>query len=160
MKRLLVATLLVLIVAAGLPVTARELRVTEEEVYCLALNDYYEARGESVEGRLAVAHVVYNRLRQAQYGARTICEVVSYTANGRCAFSWACDRYPIRELRAWDESVSFARGFLRSGRWQPDPTDGAVQYHEQSITPYWAKDYEYNIAIGDHLFYPKQIARR
>ena len=159
MKGLLVVLGLSLSVYAGMA-NARELRVTEEEEYCLALNDYYEARGEPIEGRLAVAHVVLNRVSQGLHGASTICEVVSYKANGRCAFSWACDRYAIRENDSWEASVSFARKFLRSDRWQADPTAGALQYHEASIVPYWAKEYEFNIVIGDHVFYPKQIARR
>lgn len=160
MKRLLVVLSLMLAVVGIKGLSARELRVTEEEVYCLALNDYYEARGEPIEGRVAVAHVVVNRLRQQWQGASTVCEVVSYTVNGRCAFSWACNRYPIREQSAWDDSADFAKRFLRFEQWRRDPTNGALQYHEQSITPYWAKEYEYNIAIGDHLFYPKQVASK
>lgn len=157
MKKLLVATLLVLIVAVGLPVMARELRVTEEEVYCLALNDYYEARGEPIEGRTAVAFVVVNRMRHT---GKTICETIFSNNGVYCAFSWVCDRYKIDEAGAWVSSEVFAKAFLNTYKKIQDPTSGAVQYHEQSITPYWAKEYEFNIVIGDHVFYPKQIARK
>jgi N-acetylmuramoyl-L-alanine amidase len=158
--RLLATTLLALIVAVGLPVAARELRVTEEEIYCLALNDYYEARGEPIEGRVAVAYVVLNRLRANWQGVTTVCETISFTANGRCAFSWVCDRYPILEPESWAASEAFANQFLRLRQWGRDPTDGALQYHEYRITPYWAKMYDFNIVIGDHVFYPKQVASK
>jgi len=35
----------------------------QRELRCLAMNVYYEARGEQPEGQLAVAHVTLNRLR-------------------------------------------------------------------------------------------------
>lgn len=157
MKRLLVA--LALGLAFHSSTWARELRVTEEEVYCLALNDYYEARGEPIEGRIAVAYVVVNRLGSNLY-PQTICGVVFQHNGKHCAFSWVCNRLPISEHEAWRESESFATKFLKTYRQMQDPTNGAVHYHEQSITPYWAKEYEYNIAIGDHLFYPKQVASK
>lgn len=156
MKRLLAALGLITLLATSLQ--ARELRVTEEQAYCLALNDYYEARGEDIEGRVAVAFVVINRLASRLY-PQTICEIVFQQRDGKCAFSWACDRYPIREEVAWRESLAFSDRFLKSYRTMQDPTDGAVHYHEESITPYWAKQYDYNVVIGDHVFYPKQMAR-
>ena len=33
-----------------------------EEMYCMSLNVYYEARGEGWKGKAAVAHVVKNRV--------------------------------------------------------------------------------------------------
>lgn len=132
--------------------------MTEQEEYCLALNDYYEARGEPFEGRVAVAFVVVNRLREQWQGVSTICETISFSANGRCAFSWVCDRYPIMEPGAWANSLAFASWFLRVEQWGRDPTYGALQYHERTISPYWAEDYEFNIVIGDHVFYPRQMA--
>lgn len=161
MKRLLVA-LLVWIAAYAICETgtqARELRVTEEEVYCLALNDYYEARGEDLNGRFGVAFVVINRLASRLY-PKTVCEVVFQQSSGKCAFSWVCNRYPIREEVAWSGSMAFARTFLKTYKQMQDPTSGAIHYHEHSIIPKWAKDYEYNIVIGDHVFYPKQVTRR
>ena len=157
MKKLLVATLLAVSLSFGFTAAARELRVTEEEVYCLALNDYYEARGEPIQGRVAVAYVVLNRVSKTN---TTICETVTLTNGRHCAFSWACDRYPIREEVSWRESLGFATKFLRTYKQIQDPTSGAVHYHEQSILPYWAKDYEFNVVIGDHVFYPRQIAKK
>ena len=42
---------------------------------CLAQAVYFEARGEPLEGQLAVAQVVINRVRDARYPS-TVCQVV------------------------------------------------------------------------------------
>ena len=46
-----------------------------EETYCMALNIYYEARGEGWKGKAAVAHVVQNRVEHPKY-PNTVCGVV------------------------------------------------------------------------------------
>ena len=49
--------------------------VAVEQTYCMSLNIYYEARGESWKGKSAVAHVVQNRVAHEKY-PDTICGVV------------------------------------------------------------------------------------
>lgn len=153
---------LLLGLALAMPVftaASRELRVTDDQLYCLALNDYYEARGEPLAGRVAVAYVVMNRVQSPLY-PKTICEVV-FQHNGRaCAFSWVCERYDIKEVASWERSKQFAKRFMQEYSRTHDPTKGAVHYHEASILPYWALGYTFHIAIGEHLFYPKQTAKR
>ena len=46
-----------------------------EALICLAMNIYYEARHEPVEGQLAVAHVVMNRTENPKFPS-TVCDVV------------------------------------------------------------------------------------
>ena len=36
-------------------------KITYEEVECLAKNIYFEGRGESLQGQIAIAHVTLNR---------------------------------------------------------------------------------------------------
>ena len=47
-----------------------------EGLACLALNIYHEARGESIEGQIAVSQVVMERVKSPKY-PNTICEVVT-----------------------------------------------------------------------------------
>ena len=61
---------------------------------CLALNVYYEARGESLAGQYAVAEVTMNRKSAARY-PKTVCEVVYQ----KSAFSWTDDDVTIRAGR-------------------------------------------------------------
>jgi spore germination cell wall hydrolase CwlJ-like protein len=46
-----------------------------EAVMCMALNLYYEAKGEPKQGQLAVAHVVMNRVNDPNY-PQTVCGVI------------------------------------------------------------------------------------
>ncbi len=84
-----------------------------DEVYCMAQNVYFEARHESMVGKIAVAHVVMNRIEDKKW-PNTVCEVVKegpvreswktkkdptlakedrkyYPRRDRCQFSWYCD---------------------------------------------------------------------
>lgn len=45
------------------------------ELDCLALNIYFEARGEPLQGKLAVGYVVINRVGDKEFPAN-VCQVV------------------------------------------------------------------------------------
>ena len=45
-----------------------------DEVYCMAQNVYFEARHESMIGKIAVAHVVMNRIEDKRW-PNTVCGV-------------------------------------------------------------------------------------
>ena len=85
----------------------------QPELYCLAMNIYFEARAEPQAGQYAVADVVLNRVQDTRYPG-TICEVIKegpireswktrkdpdlkdderkyYPVRHRCQFSWYCD---------------------------------------------------------------------
>ena len=56
---------------------------------CLALNIYFEARGEPLQGKLAVGHVVINRVGDEKFPAN-VCQVVLQGGEAvryRCQFS-------------------------------------------------------------------------
>lgn len=79
-------------------------RLNARERQCLAEAIYYEARGESFAGQLAVAEVVLNRVRHRAY-PETVCGVV-YQGSERvtgCQFSFTCDGSLERTAqgRAW-----------------------------------------------------------
>ena len=71
---------------------------TPEDIYCLALNIYFEARNQkTIDAKSSVGYVVLNRVRHENY-PNTICEVVTMSkkVKGRvvCQFSWYCDNRP------------------------------------------------------------------
>ena len=127
----------------------------EDEVHCLALNIYFEARGESEIGQQAVGHVVMNRVQHGSY-PDSVCKVVQQGGEQRlyrCQFSWWCDGLsdkPVNQ-KAWTESFQLALniylGFLK------DTTDGALWYHATYVTPYWSKKLLQGPKIGQHIFY-------
>lgn len=52
-----------------------DINITNKDVDCLAKNIYYEAGGEPEEGKVAVAMVTINRVRDGRFG-KSICSVV------------------------------------------------------------------------------------
>ena len=82
---------------------------------CLAAAVYYEARGEDASGRAAVAQVVLNRTRRAQYPG-SVCAVVYQGARqGECQFSFVCNgaMKGQHERLAWADARRIAARALR-----------------------------------------------
>ena len=82
---------------------------------CLANAVYFEARGESVRGQIAVAQVVMNRVFSPFY-PNDVCGVV-YQNSGRhlaCQFTFACDGIPdiVTEPDAWERAKRIAHDML------------------------------------------------
>ena len=61
-----------------------------DEVYCMAQNVYFEARDESMIGKIAIAHVVMNRIESKDF-PNTVCKVVK---QGPIRESWKTRKYP------------------------------------------------------------------
>ncbi len=126
-----------------------------EEIACLALNIYFEARGEPDQGKFAVGHVVLNRVASGRF-PDTICGVVQQggeVRRYRCQFSWWCDGRSDkpRNQRDWELSNEVALNVY----WglTVDPTEGALWYHADYVSPAWRNDFEAGPKIGRHLFY-------
>jgi N-acetylmuramoyl-L-alanine amidase len=62
----------------------------ETALMCMALNIFFEARSEPIQGQIAVAEVTLNRVASDDY-PNTICEVVLQENSQGCQFSWWCD---------------------------------------------------------------------
>lgn len=81
----------------------RKADLTETE--CLATAMYHEARGEGERGILAVAFVIYNRVKSAVF-PHSYCEVVRQKAQ----FSFTSDRHPdnIKEWESYQKVLAMA----------------------------------------------------
>ena len=131
-----------------------------EELKCLAQNIYFEARSEPVEGKLAVAHVVMNRVTSPRF-PNTVCGVVhqgGYAVRHRCQFSWWCDgkSETITNHRAWLESLELAHRAYRDR--SDDPTGNALWYHAAYVSPSWRSDFVEGPKIGRHIFYSERTS--
>ncbi|MGE4062335.1 MAG: cell wall hydrolase [Rhodospirillaceae bacterium] len=132
--------------------------VSKDELVCMALNDYWEARSETMAGRIAVAQVVMNRAMDPRFPSN-ICEVVKQNffqgALNKCQFSWFCDDRADTpyEADAWRTSLKIAAAMLQKDSSIPDPTGGALWYHADHVRPSWTTDYETTTIIGSHVFY-------
>ena len=127
------------------------------QLTCLALNVYYEARGEPDAGQLAVAKVTLNRVASPRY-PNTICEVVYQKKWDRIrrryvsAFSWTeFDVKPSVKNREWQQALRIAETIVSQDH-LPE-LDGALFYHAKSIRPSWARQKKPIAHIGRHVFY-------
>lgn len=127
------------------------------EQKCLAEAVYFEARGESRAGQIAVAQVVLNRVRSRHY-PNTICGVVYQNEDklNRCQFSFACDGKVehVANRRSWNRAVDAAQHALRGeGRSVIAGVGNATHYHAASVSPRWAGEMTKLGTIGSHIFY-------
>lgn len=127
----------------------------EQDLDCMALNIYWEARGESEVGQRAVAHVVLNRTQASEFPS-TICGVVKQgrsDALHACQFSWWCDGRSDRprDFDAWRKALEIARDV--TSRPYDDPSNGALFFHNVLARPEWRKELQVVARIGDHIFY-------
>lgn len=122
---------------------------------CLATGLYFEARGETYEGQLAVAEVVLNRV-QSKYYPNSICGVVYQGANrsSGCQFSFACDGVSDipRNKKAWSRAYAAATKVL-NGYSRATLVGGATYYHADYVRPRWAREMTPVAKIGKHIFY-------
>jgi spore germination cell wall hydrolase CwlJ-like protein len=141
--------------ALARPAAAQPLAAAQQEVECLALNIYFEARSEPHMGKIAVAHVVLNRAMSGAY-PNSACEVIRQggeRGDRLCQFSWWCDGLSDtpKDLAAWQEAQTLAK-MVYSGLTQ-DPTKGALWYHADYVAPKWRTAFIKGPTIGRHLFY-------
>ena len=126
---------------------------TRSELHCLALNVYFESRGESSLGQKAVAWVTVNRSYDPEY-PDNICDVVYDDGQ----FVWTADKNSNepKDNNAWAQALYIAHDILKSHKVSNDPTDGAVMFHTLNSKPYWRKSYIPTTKIDGHIFYKKE----
>ena len=130
---------------------------------CLTEALYFEARGETLKGQLAVAEVILNRVDSRKY-PNSVCGVIEQGSHRRnaCQFSFKCDGAPEKfsEHQAYERVGKIARMMLE-GR-ERALTDGATHYHTIHVRPSWSRRLTKTADIGVHIFYrtPERTASR
>lgn len=117
----------------------------DNELFCLTQNVYYEARGESRAGKIAVALVTLNRIDDKRYPS-TICGVVFQKKQ----FSW---------------TTSYNKGGINMPQWRLSQEAAleaymnrdilgnfkATHFHNTTVNPRWKLR---KVAkISNHIFY-------
>ena len=129
--------------------------VSDKELWCMATAIYFEARGESYRGQVAVGQVVMNRVSHKLY-PDSICGVVFQNQSKRnaCQFSFACDGIPekITEKKAWAQAQEIAKEVV-SGQEYLSDVGYSTHYHATYVYPHWAPRMKKNVKIGTHVFY-------
>lgn len=118
------------------------LKVSQEELDLLARVIYAEARGEDINGQIAVAAVVLNRLQDPRF-PKTIRDVI-YQPH---AFTAVTDKQI--HLDPNDQAYRAAAAALAG----TDPTGGALYYYNpRTATDKWIKSRPVVKQIGNHTF--------
>jgi spore germination cell wall hydrolase CwlJ-like protein len=118
------------------------------EKTCIATAIYHEARGEPLEGMIAVANVIVNRMKSKRFPAKA-CDVVYQ----RKQFSWTLfpsKLEPIEDFRNADILKIAELALLGK---LVDYTNGATHYHANYVKPYWKHTKTHTVTIGNHIFY-------
>ena len=121
----------------------------DEETNCLATAVYFEARGESLEGQLAVAHVVMNRATSGRYPPDW-CSVVKQPAQ----FSFVRHgEFPQADTNseAWKKAEAIAE--LAASNIVPSVGTDVLWYHADYVAPAWRHNLQEVEQIGAHIFY-------
>lgn len=125
----------------------------EKRLNALAMNIYYEARGEPADGMRMVGEVTLNRVASSRY-PNNICDVVYQ----RKQFSWVkVNGHKIpKDSESWEAALSIAEELL---------TDNKKSYAHLAThflnsaklktLPRWARSFCKVERIGNHTFYRK-----
>jgi len=129
--------------SAGLPLT--------DEANCMAVAVYHEARGESVEGQLAVARVIMNRAASGKYPT-SWCGVVKQPwqfsfVNPRTGYMPGVDQASA----AWRRAQGVTR--LAMANAVPSVPTSCLWYHADYVAPDWGRRLTRVEKIGAHIFY-------
>jgi N-acetylmuramoyl-L-alanine amidase len=121
---------------------------SRDSVACLAEAVYFEARGTSDTGALAVAHVVVNRQESSKFPG-TICGVV----HEGCQFSYQCDGRPevLADRKERNRAYRAAEAALEGE--SSDPTNGALFFHSSGAEPGWFSSRPRVGEIAGNVFY-------
>lgn len=114
-------------------------------IVCLAMNVYFEARGENLSGQQAVALVTLNR---AGGDRKKICKEVHKPSQ----FSWTLEEQaPPTDQAAWKIAKQVATDVV-AGR-VVDFTGGATYFHTKDVNPEWKRRMKFVMTLGRHRFY-------
>lgn len=132
--------------------------ILESAILCLALNVYWEARGEPEAGQHAVAQVTLNR---ADWKNDKVCEVVTKPKQ----FSWTNtlvskvgDKHILKRAGQPKDLMAFVKSY-QIAKANIDRTAPMVigrkvdHYHAKRVAPKWSRDFVRVARIGDHVFY-------
>jgi hypothetical protein len=123
----------------------------DEQSKCIAVAVYHEARGESVEGQLAVARVIMNRAASGRYPADW-CSVVKQPWQ----FSFVNPHngnipYVDEASASWRRALGVTRIAVANA--VPTLSSDVLWYHADYVAPSWGRRLSVVQKIGAHIFY-------
>lgn len=133
-----------------IPVEWNDTNNRDRYLNCMARAIYWEARGQSRAGQIAVGQVIMNRANDRRFPA-DVCDVVYQRRGNSCQFTWACtNRRTLAPSNQddWHEAQHSARLVLSN---VPDLTRGALYFHDTSVVGW--HHLRRTTRIDNHIFY-------
>ncbi|MDH3352203.1 MAG: cell wall hydrolase [Gammaproteobacteria bacterium] len=142
-----------LVLMLSLPAHEAQAGSLQDEHRCLALALYWEARGETRRGMVAVGWTILNRARSKHFPATPCAVIYQGGEKPPCQFSWWCDGKSDRprDRDSWIQARVIAAELLVDP--PPDPTGQALFYHSTAIGVPWKRPRTRTARIGNHIFY-------
>lgn len=129
--------------------------MTPEDLDTMARTLWGEARGEPLEGKIAVAWVIKNRADNPSWWGDSIFSVCKKPFQFSCWNMGDPNRSKLICVTPQDamfrDCLMVTAGVLT--RNYPDITGGANHYHAKAISPKWAQGKEPSAKKGTHLFF-------
>jgi len=130
---------------------------SKSEIDCLTVAVFMEARGESLEGKIAVAEVIRNRKNHQTLFPKTLCSVVSQQGQ----FSWhngprSLQIKPGQLKQPKDKSAYLdAKKAVVEALDGSDLTHGSLYFVHRRVVKkqLWLKKMKFQVRIGQHRFY-------
>ena len=121
-------------------------KFNEQEIKCLSLNAYHEARSEGEKGMLATIFVVLNRTKDSRFPS-TPCKVISQPNQ----FEWWGKGKTIKEPEMYDKAKQLVYEVLEGKH--KDFTRGALYFVHVKTNTNWLKKSTHTCTIGNHKFF-------
>src|SRR5579859_1129654 len=118
-----------------------------QQADCLATSVYFEAKGEPLNGQLAVAQTIMNRAASGRF-PDSYCAVVRQPGQFSFLHHGSMPKAP-RDSAEWKRAVAIAL-IARDGLWKQIAPD-ALFFHARRVSPGWGK---IKVAsLGHHIFF-------
>ena len=121
----------------------------DADLRCLAGAVYFEARGEPLDGQLAVAQVIINRAEDGRF-PRSYCGVVRQKGQFSFMRGQHMPAAPTGSA-AWARAVAIAQ-IAHKGLWASEVGE-AVFFHARYVRPGWSHTKTRLAQIDTHIFY-------
>jgi N-acetylmuramoyl-L-alanine amidase len=117
------------------------------EINCLAGAVYFESKGETLSGQLAVGRVIVARSKSGRF-PNSYCGVVFQPSQFSFVRGNAMPGID-KASRNWRTAVAIAQ-IAHSGSWQ-SPVEGALYFHAARVSPGWRL--RRMAQVDNHIFY-------
>lgn len=130
---------------------------------CLALNIYYEGRGESELGKKIIAQTTMNR---ANDDHRNVCNVVMQPGQ----FTWVRSKVAGKQVKprfvpkesdeAWSDCQIIAKKALNGSLDTPSKYRNVTHFHSARSQQSWTRSMKSLGRVGGHVYYQSKAATK